>query len=98
MRKYRITKEGDLVELHYDLIDKPKEEWSDSDYEWAKRFKNFTPQKRVNESWKTVDFHGFFQFYTSVDDVWYEIKAKFTDGKLVALTWENPPAYLEMNE
>lgn len=30
-------------------------------------------------------FHGFVQFYTSIDDVWLEFKAKFTDGKLVVI-------------
>lgn len=36
---------------------------------------------RKAEEWE-VDFHGIFNFYTSVDEVWYEFKAKFTNGKL----------------
>ena len=32
-----------------------------------------------------TDFHGHVQFYTSISDVWYEFKAKYTDGKLVSV-------------
>ena len=32
-----------------------------------------------------TDFHGHVQFYKSVSDVWYEFKAKYTDGKLVSI-------------
>jgi len=30
-------------------------------------------------------FHGFITFHTSVNNVWYEFKAKFTDGKMIAI-------------
>lgn len=29
-----------------------------------------------------TEYHGFLNFYTFENDVWYEYKAKFTDGKL----------------
>ena len=32
-----------------------------------------------------IEFHGFVQFYTSIDNFWLEFKAKFTDGKLVVI-------------
>ena len=31
------------------------------------------------------DYHGFVQFYTSISGIWYEFKAKYTDGKLVSI-------------
>lgn len=33
----------------------------------------------------TVPYHGYISFYTSLDNVWYEFKAKFTDDKLVSI-------------
>ena len=32
-----------------------------------------------------TDFHGFINFYTKVSGIWYEFKAKYTDGKLVSV-------------
>ena len=29
------------------------------------------------------DYHGYVNFYTSVNNIWYEFNAKFTDGQLV---------------
>ena len=32
-----------------------------------------------------TDFHGFINFYTYVSEIYYEFKAKYTDGKLVSI-------------
>ena len=37
-----------------------------------------------DEEWIDLkDYHGYVNFYTSVNNIWYEFNAKFTDGQLV---------------
>lgn len=33
-----------------------------------------------------TDFHGIIRFYTSINEIWYQFDAKFTDGELVSIT------------
>ena len=36
-----------------------------------------------NGEWVILkDYHGFVSFYDSVDNIWFQFEAKFTDGKL----------------
>ena len=32
-----------------------------------------------------IPFHGYLRFYTMVNDIWYEFKAKFTDDTLISI-------------
>jgi hypothetical protein len=41
--------------------------------------------KRVNQRLEPIDFHGYANFYSDVENVWYEFTAKFTNGKLVKI-------------
>lgn len=37
-----------------------------------------------DEQWiELKDYHGYVNFYTVVNNIWYEFNAKFTDGQLV---------------
>lgn len=36
-----------------------------------------------NQKWINIEHHGYINFYSSVNDIWYEFNAKFTDGNLV---------------
>ena len=39
--------------------------------------------RKTNERMEEVsDFHGLVNFYTFIDEEWYEFNAKYTDGKL----------------
>lgn len=33
-----------------------------------------------NKEWIYEEFHGYIVFYTSVENEWFDFKAKFTDG------------------
>lgn len=38
-----------------------------------------------DEQWVDIAHHGYVNFYTSVNNIWYEFNAKFTDGQLVGI-------------
>ena len=38
---------------------------------------------REDERLETIEHHGYIRFYSTIDRVWFEFRAKFTDGKLV---------------
>lgn len=84
MDKYRITEEGDLEILRYDL-EETGVMIKIAGVEWPER-------RRINERWEKVqDYHGDIYFYASVPQPghhysWYEFNARFTDGKLSRLT------------
>ena len=41
--------------------------------------------RRVNKRMESVNHHLFVNFYTDVDDIWYEFKAEFNHGKLIKI-------------
>jgi len=81
MDDLRITKEGKLELLHFEMVE---------DGEWQPSWSDVSIPKwnRVNEEWvewhnrRGETYHGVFNFYELSDDVWHEYEAKFTDGKL----------------
>lgn len=51
-------------------------------------FREFESEIKPAESeiiYEKIPFHGFINFYTYVNDIWYDFKAKFTDAKLVSI-------------
>ena len=32
-----------------------------------------------------IDFHGMIRFYTTINAIWYQFDAKYTNGKLVSI-------------
>lgn len=39
-----------------------------------------------DEKWIDIQHHGYINFYSTINDIWYEFNAKFTDGILVEIT------------
>lgn len=76
---YEITNEDELV-----LLNTKEEKTS----ELIPHFidmddKEYTEEKNIVR--EKTPFHGFIRLYTSINKVWYEFKAKFTDDKLVSI-------------
>lgn len=76
--KYRITADGRLERLDFDL--EPTGE--KVNYGGVE----FPEERRINERWTPLDWHGWLNFYTfTAERNWHEYNAKFTDGKLVEI-------------
>ncbi len=39
----------------------------------------------IDDRLDIIDHHGYVRFYSSIEGVWFEFRAKFTDGKLIAI-------------
>lgn len=71
---YKITAEGELWLLHYELVPSGLPE------------SEFRPFKRVNEEWQRVDdFRGEIRFYGDIDGKWHEYSALFDGGRLLSI-------------
>lgn len=57
--------------------------WSEGEDESGKFIRN-------DENLETIAFHGWVNFYSSIDKVWFQFKAKFTDGKLATIERISP--------
>lgn len=85
MDKYRITEDGLLEILSYDLVE---------DGTRMVLGQEITARKRVNEKWHPVHlrngrlYTGELNFYTSSEETakWYEYSALFIDGYLQEFT------------
>ena len=81
---YTITKDGKLIRHNvvYEVV--PEE---DRPYYGTPEWKNPLLQvcgsmKAVPAGDEDIEYHGFMNMYTTVDDEWYEYEIKFTDGKI----------------
>ena len=76
-----ITDEGELKINRWNYEEVPKEERPHPDGEglWGL----MGSLRRVNERLETTPYHGYVNFYSTVNNIWYEFNAKFTDGQLV---------------
>lgn len=80
---YYITLDGKLQREFCDLEEVPPKE---RPYPNPKhKLHNVGSLKKVNCTYKDIDFHGILIFYQSISHEWYEFNAKFTDGKLVSI-------------
>jgi hypothetical protein len=93
--KYTITKEGGLVHHNYVWDFVPEEErpfYGKPEWDTNPLFRTMGSLKTIHVGDKEMDFHGYIRFYTSIKDKdgykFYELQAKFTDGKLVDLKME----------
>jgi hypothetical protein len=75
-----------------EITDDGKLKYLDFRYEWDENIKSrsFELTGKLgglvtkDEHWIELnDFHGYIRFYGNVKNVYYEFKAKFTDGQLV---------------
>lgn len=89
--EYLITKDGELVRTIKEWSMVPEEkrpfygtsEWDD--YPIYKMFGSIKTEKTGKEK---IEYHGYVHFHTIVNNVFYDLKAKFTDGKVVDLVIE----------
>ena len=79
-----ITDEGELKINRFEYEDVPKEERPHPNDEGLLGLAGSI--RRINERFETISYHGIINFYTSVNDVWYEFYANFDNGKLDVIT------------
>lgn len=92
--QYRITLEGHLEVLDHRLEDVPPSEWGPEPLDSGTLEHFFWEQRKfrsVEVGWRRVLHHGYVRFYGYTGDykagtqVWYEYRAKFTDGLCVEI-------------
>jgi len=94
--EYTITEDGRLIhhEHSWDIV--PEEErpyYGKPEWDENPIFKTMGSMKRTHVADKDMDFHGYLNFYTIEYNSrnkpnFYNLTAKFTDGKLVELVVE----------
>ena len=76
----RVTDEDQLEILRTEYEPIPEEE----------RTEPWKLLRVTGTHWEQLDYHGWFTFYGSVSDVWYEFGVKCTDGKVVKIDRLSP--------
>ena len=79
-----ITDDGELKINRFEYEEVPKEERPHPDVDGLMSLAGSL--RRINERLETIPYHGIVNFYTQVNNVWYEFFAKFDDGKLDIIT------------
>jgi len=88
------TKDFKCIMTTVEITDDGKLKFLDFRYEWDENLKSVISYLTgesgglvvKDEHWVELDdYHGYVNFYSSVNEVWYEFNAKFTDGKLVKI-------------
>jgi hypothetical protein len=77
---YQISDEGELLLSEYPDKENKTEKIAvifNEEYLTDFNLKELTYSK--------ISFHGYLRFYTMINDVWYEFKAKFTDDMLISI-------------
>lgn len=86
------TKDFECIMSTAEITDNGKLRFLNLRYEWDENLKSgmFELTGKMgglttkDEQWVELnDYHGYVNFYTSVNNIWYEFNAKFTDGQLV---------------
>ena len=86
------TKDFECIMSTAEITDDGKLKFLNFSYEWDETIKSgmFELTGKMgglvtkDEQWIELnDYHGYVNFYTSVNNIWYEFNAKFTDGQLV---------------
>jgi hypothetical protein len=83
MTEIYITNDGELKinQWEYEVV--PKEERPHPDGDGIAGLVGSL--RRSNEELETIPYHGYVNFYNSINREWYEFRAKFTDGKLIEI-------------
>jgi hypothetical protein len=83
MTEIYITNDGELKinQWEYEVV--PKEERPHPDGDGIAGLAGSL--RRSNEELETIPYHGYVNFYNSINREWYEFRAKFTDGKLIEI-------------
>ncbi len=87
MTEIYITNDGELKINQWEYETVPKEERPHPDDDGIAGLVGSL--RRSNERFKTIPYHGYVKFYSSINREWYEFSAKFTDGKLIEIVKNN---------
>ena len=78
-----------VSELERMKIAAEETEWQTKDFDKCLTNLEINPDGRLTEIIQDesidLDFHGIFEFHSSVGNQWYSFLAKYTDGKLVKI-------------
>ena len=84
------TKDFDCMMSMAKITDDGRLRYLTLEYDWDENAEcKLTGKKGAlvtkDEKWVDIEHHGYVNFYTSVNNIWYEFNAKFTDGQLVSI-------------
>jgi len=87
------TKDFECILSTAEITDEGKLKYLTFRYDWDENAESalgkLTGKKGAlvtkDEKWIDIEHHGYVNFYTSVNNIWYEFNAKFTDGRLVII-------------
>lgn len=87
---YRVTASGRLLKQDVEWNVVPEEERPGYDEAlggFEKDFeKAFGMLDRDSKEWEDTEYHGIFEFHSTIDGTYLSFEAKFTDGKLVDIS------------
>jgi hypothetical protein len=90
MTNYKITADGRLFEEDAEYERVPEEERPGYDEEIggfeSPMEKMRGSHRKIHHGWTDTEYHGTFEFHTSLDGEYISLEAKFTDGELVAIS------------
>jgi len=90
LENYKITADGRLFRQEADYEHVPEEDRPDYNEETdecdSPVRKMAGSRKKIHQSWSDTEYHGIFEFHGTIDGDYVSLEAKFTDGKLVAIT------------
>lgn len=90
VENYKITAKGRLFKEKAEYEHVPEEERPGYNEEIG-GFKNEFERgrgsrKKIHQGWSDTEYHGTFEFHTTIDGDYISLEAKFTDGQLVKIT------------
>jgi len=84
---YRVTAEGRLLEedADHELVPEEERPRYDEDIGGFERPMDewLGCLRKVHHGWTDTEYHGTFEFHTSIDGDYLSLEAKFTEGRLV---------------
>lgn len=87
------TKDFECIMSTAEITDDGKLRFLTFRYEWDENVKSgiFELTGKMgglvtkDEKWIDIQHHGYVNFYSIINAIWYEFNAKFTDGQLVSI-------------
>ena len=46
-------------------------------------------RKKIHQGWSDTEYHCIFEFHATIDNEYVSLEAKFTDGQLVYVTFND---------
>jgi len=93
MEHYKVTADGRPFEEDIEYERVPEEERpgynEETDGLETPLEKMRGSQRTIHHGWTDTEYHGTFEFHATVDGEYVSLDAKFTDGRLVAISRTN---------